>query len=215
VLDTTSAKSQTMSGYSVANRAKRQSAGFLSATSGKWGALMSNKQSLKRSIVFFLVPDFSMIAFATAIEPLRIANRMLGYESYRWRLTSLDGKPVAASNGVMVEVNSSLDEERRKLMGLDKPSMIFVCSGVNVEKYNNKSVFGFLREEYHRGVAVGGLCTGAYILANAGLLSGKRCAIHWEGKCFCRLVRDRLKPLYLRRRHGSARHDGKVDRRRS
>jgi transcriptional regulator GlxA family with amidase domain len=147
---------------------------------GKRGRRMSTKQSLKRSIVFFLVPDFSMIAFATAIEPLRIANRMLGYESYRWRLASLDGKPVAASNGVMVEANSSLDEERRKLMGVDKPSMIFVCSGVNVEKYNNKSVFGFLREEYHRGVSVGGLCTGAYILANAGLLSGKRCAIHWE-----------------------------------
>ncbi len=37
-----------------------------------------------------------------------------------------------------------------------------------------------LREEYNRGVAVGGLCTGAHILAAAGLLSGKRCAIHWE-----------------------------------
>ncbi len=61
---------------------------------------MNQASSLKRSIVFFLVPNFSMIAFATAIEPLRIANRMLGYEAYRWRLTSTDGHPIKASNGV-------------------------------------------------------------------------------------------------------------------
>ena len=144
------------------------------------GSMLNNKYATKRSIVFFLVPDFSMIAFATAIEPLRIANRMLGYESYKWRLASLDGRPVSASNGVTVAANTSLDDERRMLMGADKPSMIFVCSGINVEKYANKSVFGLLREEYNRGVSVGGLCTGAYILANAGLLSGRRCAIHWE-----------------------------------
>ncbi len=58
--------------------------------------------------------------------------------------------------------------------------MVFVCSGVYVEEFRNKSVFAWLREEYNRGVAVGGLCTGAHILAAAGLLSGKRCAIHWE-----------------------------------
>ena len=65
---------------------------------------MNARPSLKRSIVFLLVPDFSMIAFATAIEPLRLANRMLGYESYRWRLASADGKPVSASNGVTIAV---------------------------------------------------------------------------------------------------------------
>ncbi|MCK1978242.1 hypothetical protein LNK15_14500, partial [Jeotgalicoccus huakuii] len=43
---------------------------------------MIQASSVKRSIVFFLVPNFSMIAFATAIEPLRIANRMLGYDAY-------------------------------------------------------------------------------------------------------------------------------------
>ena len=135
---------------------------------------------LKRTIVFFLVPNFSMIAFATAIEPLRIANRMLGHEAYRWRLASTDGKPVAASNGVECAVNTSLEEERRLLNSGQKPSMLFVCSGIQVENFRNKSVFAFLREEYNHGVAIGGMCTGAHILAAAGLLSGKRCAIHWE-----------------------------------
>ncbi|HEY5816828.1 MAG TPA: GlxA family transcriptional regulator [Mesorhizobium sp.] len=138
------------------------------------------KHPIKRSLVFYLVPDFTMVAFATALEPLRIANRMLGYEAYRWRLASLDGQSVPASNGVLCAVNTSLEDERRKMAGPDRPSMVIVCSGVNIESYSSKSTFAWLREEYNRGVAIGGLCTGAHVLAAAGLLSGKRCAIHWE-----------------------------------
>jgi transcriptional regulator GlxA family with amidase domain len=135
---------------------------------------------VKRSVVFFLVPDFTMIAFATAIDPLRSANRMLGFEAYRWRLASLDGKPVKASNGVACAVDTSLDDERRRMTGRDRPSMVVVCAGIDVEKHTNRTVSAWLREEYHRGVAIGGLCTGAHILASAGLLAGRRCAIHWE-----------------------------------
>lgn len=135
---------------------------------------------IKRSIVFFLVPEFTMVAFATALEPLRIANRMLGYEAYCWRLASLDGQPVRGSNGVVCAVDTSLDEERRKMAGSDRPSMVIVCSGVDVEKFSSKSALAWLREEYNRGVAVGGLCTGAHVLASAGLLANRRCAIHWE-----------------------------------
>ena len=141
---------------------------------------MTVKPALKRSIVFFLVPDFTMIAFATAAEPLRIANRMLGHEAYKWRLASIDGKPVRASNGAECSVNTSLEEERRKMAGPERPSMVIVCAGINVERYHQKTVFAWLREEYNRGVAIGGLCTGAHVLAQAGLLSNKRCAIHWE-----------------------------------
>jgi transcriptional regulator GlxA family with amidase domain len=141
---------------------------------------VSAKQTLKRSIVFFLVPEFTMIAFATAIEPLRSANRMLGYEAYKWRLASLDGKPVQGSNNIEIKIDTSLEDERKKMAGPDRPSMVIVCGGVNVETYQNKSAFAWLREEYNRGVAIGGLCTGAYILASAGLLANKRCAIHWE-----------------------------------
>ncbi|KRW94783.1 AraC family transcriptional regulator [Paracoccus sp. MKU1] len=127
-----------------------------------------------------MVPDFTMMAFASALEPLRAANRMLGHEGYRWRLASLDGRPVRASNGVECTVDTSLDEERRKLAGPERPAMMIVCSGLNIETYQQKSVFAFLRELSSRRIAVGGLCTGAHVLARAGLLSGRRCAIHWE-----------------------------------
>lgn len=136
--------------------------------------------SAGRSIVFYLVPNFSMIAFATAIEPLRIANRMLGEDFYQWRLSSMDGNPVYASNGVEVAVTSSLDQERHSLSSSRRPSNTFFCSGLQVENAVNKSLFAYIRENKNSGVTIGGLCTAAFLLAAAGLLKGKRCAIHWE-----------------------------------
>ena len=141
---------------------------------------MNKMLTKKHSLVFFMVPQFTMLPFSAAIDTLRIANRMLGYQAYTWRLTSVDGNKVYSSCGIGIEANSSLAEERRHLGGENRPSMVLVCSGIDVEDFNNKSVNAWLRESYNRGVAVGSLCTGAHVLAQAGLLNGKRCAIHWE-----------------------------------
>ncbi|MCT8971175.1 GlxA family transcriptional regulator [Microbaculum marinisediminis] len=133
-----------------------------------------------RRIVFFLVPNFSMIAFATAIEPLRLANRHLGQQYYKWRLASETGSPGLASNGVKVAVDGSLEDEKRLFHSDERPDMFFVCSGVFVEKYESKALNSWLRQLHRGGVTVGAMCTGAWILAKAGLLDGRRCAIHWE-----------------------------------
>jgi hypothetical protein len=45
---------------------------------------------------FVRVPNFSMIAFTSALEPLRIANRMADGELYRWQIVSGEGGPVRA-----------------------------------------------------------------------------------------------------------------------
>src|SRR5688572_12674346 len=59
------------------------------------------------TIGFLLVPHFSMMAFASAVEPLRSANRHAGSELYRWTLYSADGQPVMASNGIAVMPHAS------------------------------------------------------------------------------------------------------------
>lgn len=138
------------------------------------------KPAAKRTIVFFLVPNFTMLPFSAAVETLRIANRMLGHEAYQWRLASVDGQKVYSSSGIGLEAKTSLADERRNLTGEARPNMVLICSGIYVEEFRNKSVNAYLREVYNRGVAVGSLCTGAHVLAQAGLLNGKRCAIHWE-----------------------------------
>ena len=44
--------------------------------------------------VFLLLENFTMIAFAGAVEPLRIANRMAGRTLYEWQVVSDGGGPV-------------------------------------------------------------------------------------------------------------------------
>jgi transcriptional regulator GlxA family with amidase domain len=132
-----------------------------------------------RTITFFLVPNFSMIAFASAIEPLRLANRHLGHQYYRWRLITLDGEDGQASNGLQVRVDGSLEDEKR-MQGEERPDMFFVCSGLKVERFESKALYSWLRQLQRSGIIVGALCTGAWVLAKAGLLDGRRCAIHWE-----------------------------------
>lgn len=133
-----------------------------------------------RTIVFLLVPEFTMIAFTSAVEALRSANRMLGFDAYRWRLASETGAPVTASNGVEVMAGNTVADERRMIGTPDRASLLLVCGGVNVETHTTRAATGIVRELHARGIGVGGLCTGAHVIAAAGLLSGRRCAIHWE-----------------------------------
>ena len=59
---------------------------------------------------FLLVDEFSMIAFASAIEPLRAANRVSSKNIYKWKILSADGNPVNSSNGISIKADNFLDE---------------------------------------------------------------------------------------------------------
>ena len=122
---------------------------------------------------FLLVPDFSMMAFTSAIEPLRAANLRSGEALYRWRIVSDDGQPVQASNGFSLLPDASIDDE-------SPDEAVFVCAGLGVEHFHHPRVFAWLKKLARRGVALGGLCTGSLILARAGVLDGFRCTAHWE-----------------------------------
>lgn len=124
-------------------------------------------------IDIILVPDFSLMAFTSAIEPLRSANKLSGQELYSWRVVTVDGKSVIASNGVEIIPSGSLDL-------IEKPEMIFVISGVDVQNFKSDRLLSFLRKSARSGVSLGAISSGAYILAKAGLLNNRRCTIHWE-----------------------------------
>jgi AraC family transcriptional regulator, glycine betaine-responsive activator len=124
--------------------------------------------------VFALVPNFSMMAFTSAIEPLRIVNRIAGRELYRWRTLSLDGTAVRASNGVPLLPDGAFEREGRP------PDAVVVCAGALVERFRNPAFDFWVKGMMARGAAIGGICTGTLVLARAGLLEGHRCTIHWE-----------------------------------
>ncbi len=124
-------------------------------------------------INFLLLPEFSMMAFTSSIEPLRAANRMSGKALYEWDTLSVDGGEVRASNGVTITPDASL------LDNIDA-DVLFVCAGLNAQNFSDRKTSGRLRDYAHAGVALGSVCTGTIALAQAGLLEKYRCTIHWE-----------------------------------
>jgi len=124
-------------------------------------------------VAFLLVPNFSMAAFTATLEPLRLANYTTGNTLYEWEILSRDGDAVSASNGVRIVPDRGIADAPR----LDN---VVVCSGIGAHTYNDTVLFGWLRRWAREGAHVGAICTGAHVLANAGLLNGYRCTIHWE-----------------------------------
>jgi AraC family carnitine catabolism transcriptional activator len=124
-------------------------------------------------IGFLLVPQFSMMAFSSAVEPLRAANRLSGRPLFEWITCSADGAPVVASNGMAIAAMTPLGA----LAAI--PSLI-VCASFEPEAGATRPVLAALRRLARRGTAIGALDTGAWILAAAGLLNGVRATMHWE-----------------------------------
>ncbi|WP_164658974.1 GlxA family transcriptional regulator [Tropicibacter sp. Alg240-R139] len=130
-------------------------------------------QTKPKRFVFVLLDKFSMLSFASALDSLRIANRMSNRALYSWILMGEGGDVVSCSAGTTFKLDSELIE-------LGRDDVILVCGGVDVQISTTKKVLNWLRREARKGLKIAGLCTGAYTMAKAGLLDGKKATIHWE-----------------------------------
>jgi transcriptional regulator GlxA family with amidase domain len=126
-----------------------------------------------RRFIFVLLPKFTFLSFACAIESLRLANRNAGRQVYSWLLAGEGGKSATCSNGLALALDMDLGEVTRD-------DSIIVCGGLDVAQNSSKRLISWLRREARKGPVVGGLCTAAHTLAMAGLLDGKKATIHWE-----------------------------------
>ena len=130
-------------------------------------------KELPQTVALILIPEFTMMPVTSVIEPLRLANRLSEKTLYRWTIHSLDGQPVAASNNILTMANGDLET-------ISPDATIVVCAGLSVQQHTDKRLLSWLRKTARRGAVIGAVCTGAHILAEAGLLDGYRCTIHWE-----------------------------------
>ena len=121
---------------------------------------------------FLLLPGFSMMGFLSAVEPLRVANRFRN-GLYRWQVMSLDGGPVLASNGMSINADGGL-------VPLERGARLLVVAGFEPLQAFSPTLQRWLKRLDAEGVTLGGIDTGAVVLAEAGLLDGHTVTLHWE-----------------------------------
>jgi AraC family transcriptional regulator, glycine betaine-responsive activator len=124
-------------------------------------------------IGFLLIDNFSLIALGAAVDPLRIANMVIGRTVYEYTLIGANGDIVRSSDGIRVMPDVSMADAS----GFDA---VFVVGPNPIPRKGIGAIMDWLRLQARRGCALGGLDTGSYFLARAGLLNGYRCTIHWE-----------------------------------
>ncbi len=125
------------------------------------------------NIAFVLIDEFSFMAFSSAAEPLRSANRLAGKGLYSWELFSPTGGAVQASNGMVFQVEP-LSTKPTNI------NLVLVCGGAEKPDLQFSKLDSWLRWMAANRVTIGSISTASYVLANAGLLAGYQCTIHWE-----------------------------------
>ena len=128
-----------------------------------------------RRFVFVLMENFTLLSFASALDALRIANRMSGKTLYEWTFIGENEGFVSCSAGTQFKLDNSLIE-------LHRDDTVLLCGGTSIQEATTKKLIGWLRREARRGLTIGGLCTAAYPMAKAGLLDEKKATIHWENQ---------------------------------
>lgn len=135
------------------------------------------------TLLIIVTPNFNLAATVGFLDPFRASNYLDGSILFRWNLVSATGGDVIASNGLSVGTVALRDVRNQT------PDIVIVSSSWAPEAYNSVPLHGALARWARAGVTLGALDTGAFILAEAGLLKGKRATTHYEHI-------DALKELY-------------------
>ncbi len=125
------------------------------------------------TIGFLLMNNFTLISLASAIEPLRMANQLSGEELFQWFTLSPSGIQVQASDGLTVTPDAAMEEP----LNLD---IVIVCGGYAAQHSATKEHLQWLQQQTRQHKKMGAICTGSWVLAQAGLLDGYEASIHWE-----------------------------------
>ena len=122
---------------------------------------------------FVLFDRFSNHGFANALEPLRAANTFLGRTAYEWKILSLDGGPVHTSAGVTILPDGKLDATAQG-------DVLILLPSYGYREFASPELSRTLRAASHRFGTMIAIDAGAWLLAAAGLLDGRRATIHFD-----------------------------------
>ena len=126
---------------------------------------------------FVLTPAFTLLPFAGFVEALRHAADAAyrcGLIFCRWAGVAPEREPVRASCGAEITPQQRFGDPE------DFDYIVVVGGLLPTCRDLPAATIDYLRLAAARSVPLIGLCTGSFILADAGLMQGRRCAVHWR-----------------------------------
>ncbi len=120
-----------------------------------------------------LVDGFALMSYSAAIEPLRAANLLAGKTLYEIEQVPVVGAQSVSSSGAIIKASAHVGER----VDFD---LILVVAGGDPARFSDERIYQWLRHLARRGVLIGGVSGGPVILAQSGIMAGRRMTVHWE-----------------------------------
>lgn len=124
-------------------------------------------------VTVVLLPESSIMSLASALDPMRAANRIVPEPLFRWKILSPGGRPVVLTCGVEIRVDGDFTDAATG-------DALLLIAGFNQDRHADSHFVARLKKAASRFGIVAGIESGCWLLARSGLLDGRDATAHWE-----------------------------------
>ena len=127
----------------------------------------------KLRVTLLVLEDSSMMSLASALDPMRAANRISGRELFSWEIATLNGKPARLTCDISIPPDCRFAAD-------SSGDILLIIASFNQQRHVGPTHLQLIKRVARNYAMLGGVEAGSWILARCGLLKGRAATTHWE-----------------------------------